>query len=121
QVAIRSSRGMPLRPDPRHRAPAGVHLALADRFAARGWLARPNDYFLLYLDEVGAVIEDPASAQQLRDFVGRRAADLEAQRELRMPFLMRESELPRLLQRADAIAGDDEVQLSGLCVSPGCV
>jgi phosphohistidine swiveling domain-containing protein len=97
------------------------HLALAERFVARGWLDRPNDYFLLRLEEVGAAIEDPGSAPQLRGIVGRRAADLEAQRELRLPLLMRESELPRLLQRADAIAGGDDVQLSGLCVSPGCV
>jgi len=97
------------------------HLALADRFVARGWLDRPTDYFLLQLEEVGAVIADPVSAPQLRDIVRRRAADLEAQRELRLPFLMRESELPRLLQRADMTAGGDDIQLSGLCVSPGCV
>jgi phosphohistidine swiveling domain-containing protein len=97
------------------------HLTLAERFVARGWLDRPNDYFLLYLDEVGAVIHDPASAPRLRDIVGRRAADLEAEHELKLPLLMRESELPRRLRPAGVTAGGDEVQLSGLCVSPGCV
>ena len=33
------------------------HLVLADRFAERGWIAKRDDYFLLKLREIGAVIQ----------------------------------------------------------------
>src|SRR5262249_44597901 len=66
------------------------HLALADRFAARGWIDRRDDYFLLKLDEVRRAIAEPAFHQRLRDIALDRAAQLAAERDLRMPLFMRE-------------------------------
>ena len=39
----------------------GYHLALAERFVERGWLDRRDDYFLLRLDEIAAVIGGAAA------------------------------------------------------------
>jgi pyruvate,water dikinase len=96
------------------------HLTLANRFTDRGWIARPDDYFLLRFDEIDAAIEDSEAASHLRAIAARRTADLAAERTLRVPMLMRESELPALLrQGAPAVADTDT--LTGLCVSPGAV
>jgi pyruvate,water dikinase len=107
------------------------HLALADRFVERGWLDRRDDYFLLRLDEVRAAALDPRQAGTLRAIAAARAAQLAAERDLRMPLLMRESELPAMLAaRSGADAppsaqtGRDSADtgvLRGLCVSPGVV
>ena len=96
------------------------HLALADRFVQRGWLDRRDDYFLLDLDDVKAAALDPPRGAELRAVAARSAAQLAAERDLRLPLLMRESELPALLNSAPGrgtAAGD----LTGLCVSPGRV
>src|SRR5262249_31105473 len=98
------------------------HLALADRFAARGWIDRRDDYFLLKLDEVRRAIAEPAFYQRLRGIALARAAQLAAERDLRMPLFMRESELDALLEPQQTIAGSDgAAPLTGLCVSPGSV
>jgi len=95
------------------------HLALADRFVERGWIARRDDYFLLKLGEVGRAIADPASAADLRGTVNRRAAQLAAERALQMPLFMRERDLAELLQRPETRASG--ASLTGFCVSPGQV
>jgi rifampicin phosphotransferase len=99
------------------------HLALADRFVERGWIDRRDDYFLLELSEVERAALDPARGPELRAIAATRAAQLAAERDLRMPLLMRESELPALLQAGTAVAAaaDDAGALTGLCVSPGAV
>jgi pyruvate,water dikinase len=107
------------------------HLVLADRFVERGWLDRRDDYFLLHLAEVQNACADPAVGPALRSIAEDRAAKLAAERDLRMPLFMRESELPALLRgessgiNADlaglAEKGLDGEALTGLCVSPGSV
>ena len=97
------------------------HLALADRFVERSWLDRRDDYFLLELDEVKAAARDASHGSGLRAIAARRAARLAAERGLRLPLLMRESELPALLNKAPADSGDATGDLTGLCVSPGSV
>lgn len=97
------------------------HLVLADRFVERGWIAQRDDYFLLRMDEVKRVAEDPNQGPALRNIVERRAAELAAERDLQMPLLMRESELPRLLRQGRPAAASDGGDLTGLCVSPGSV
>ena len=106
------------------------HLVLAERFVERGWLDRRDDYFLLLLDEVARAVDDPRQGAGLRAIAARRAAQLAAERDLRLPLLMRESELPALLaprsvahapssgQASQDAGGGD---LTGLCVSPGSV
>ncbi|OLD19716.1 MAG: hypothetical protein AUJ01_05410 [Acidobacteria bacterium 13_1_40CM_3_65_5] len=94
---------------------------LADRFVERGWIAQRDDYFLLRMDEVKRVAEDPNQGPALRNIVERRAAELAAERDLQMPLLMRESELPRLLRQGRPAAASDGGDLTGLCVSPGSV
>src|SRR6185295_3001765 len=76
------------------------HLVLADRFVERGWIDRRDDYFLIHLDEVKRVIDDPSQGPGLRAIAKRRAAELEAERDLQMPLFMRESELPSLIRRS---------------------
>lgn len=98
------------------------HLTVAERFVERGWLSTRDDYFLLRLDEIGAVIIDPSRAGELRRIAERRSAERAAQQPLRMPMLMRESALPMLVrQPPGAPANADATELTGLCVSPGSV
>jgi len=97
------------------------HLALADRFVERGWIDRRDDYFLLKLDEVGRAIAEPAFGTALHDIALGRAAQLAAERDLAMPLFMRERDLEALLQRSSTTGNGDGADLSGLCVSPGCV
>ena len=99
----------------------GWHLALADRFVERGWIDSRDDYFLLRLDEIAPAVEDPQHGPGLRAIAARSAAVLAAERDLRMPMLMRESELETLLRAAHPNAADTGDQLNGLCVSPGSV
>jgi len=96
------------------------HLVLADRFVERGWIDRRDDYFLLQLDEVKRAALDPTQGAGLRAIASRRAAQLAAERDLRMPLLMRESELPALLAASHSVRPDSG-DLTGLCVSPGAV
>jgi len=99
----------------------GYHLALAERFVERGWLDRRDDYFLLRLDEIAAVIGGAASGPGLHGIAARRAAELAEQKDLPIPMLMRESELPSLMRRTAAAPDGDADVLTGLCVSPGAV
>jgi rifampicin phosphotransferase len=99
----------------------GYHLALAERFVERGWLDRRDDYFLLRLDEIAAVIGGVESGPGLRGIAARRAVELAEQKDLPIPMLMRESELPALMRRPAAAPDGDADVLTGLCVSPGAV
>jgi pyruvate,water dikinase len=96
------------------------HLTLADRFVERRWLDRRDDYFLLHLAEVQRVCEDPRRGPELRAIAAGRAAERARDRDLAMPLFMRESQLAALLGDAAAPARADG-DLTGLCVSPGCV
>jgi len=98
----------------------GFHLALADRFVERGWIDHRDDYFLIELDEIGAALTSADAAAAIRSIATRRKAELEAQRQLRMPMLMRESRLSALLGQQAGSPSNADV-LSGLCVSPGAV
>jgi pyruvate,water dikinase len=99
----------------------GYHLALAERFVERGWLDRRDDYFLLHLDEIAAVSRGVQPGSSLRGIAARRAAELAEQKDLHIPMLMRESELPALMRRTAAAPDEDADVLTGLCVSPGGV
>jgi rifampicin phosphotransferase len=99
------------------------HLVLADRFVARGWLDDRDDYFFVRLPEIESVIDGRAAPASLRPIVATRRAEQDRYRSMRMPLLMRESDLPRLL-RAAAVSGvtdADGMALTGLPVSGGCV
>ena len=80
------------------------HLVVADRFVARGWLDDRSDYFLVQLPEIAAVIDGRAPPASLRPIVARRRAEQERYRSMRMPLLMKEADLPRLL-RASSVSG----------------
>jgi rifampicin phosphotransferase len=97
------------------------HLALADRFVDRGWIDAPADYFLLHLAEVGRAVRDPSYGQSLRGIAAGRAAQIAAERNLRMPLFMREADLEALIDRPLDLSPDGASQLTGLCVSPGSV
>src|SRR5262245_6651132 len=99
----------------------GYHLTLAERFVDRGWLDRRDDYFLLRLGEIAAVIRGVEPGPRLRGIAARRAAELAEQQDVHVPMLMRESELPALMRRTAAAPDGDADVLTGLCVSPGSV
>jgi pyruvate,water dikinase len=99
------------------------HLVLADRFVERGWLDDRNDYFLVQLPEIEAVIAGTAAPETLRRIATVRRAEQERYRPLRMPLFMKESDLHRLV-RASSVSGVadlDGESLTGLPVSGGCV
>ena len=99
------------------------HLVLANRFVDRGWLDDLNDYFLVQLPEIGAVIAGTAAPETLRQIAAARRAEQERYRPLRMPLFMKESDLHRLV-RASAVSGvadADGDSLTGMPVSGGCV
>ena len=87
------------------------HLVLAERFVTRGWLERRDDYFLLRVDEIAAAIDSPAQTGALRELVRTRSAERERYRRIKMPLLMRESELGRLI-RAAALEREPSVRSS---------
>jgi pyruvate,water dikinase len=95
------------------------HLVLADRFVARGWIDRRDDYFLLHFREVKRACEDLNTGPELRGIAARRSEELAAQRNLQMPLFMCESELATLLAGTQSAHLDDGRELIGLCVSPG--
>jgi rifampicin phosphotransferase len=98
------------------------HLALAGRFVQRGWLDARDHYFLLHLEEIGAVISGASPAESLRPLAAARTRELARYRPLQMPLLMRESELARLIRSAGVSdRRADEERLTGHPVSIGCV
>jgi len=98
------------------------HLILADRFVERGWIQERNDYFFLMAAEILAGLEDNKQAVRYRSIINQRKAELEAWRNIEMPLLMHESELPALIRRATAPLPDVKLtELHGLCVSAGYV
>jgi pyruvate,water dikinase len=99
----------------------GYHLALADRFVERGWIDSRDDYFLIKLEEIDAALTSADAASGLRAIAARRRAELEAEQQLRMPMLMRESQLAALLGQQASAAPVGAERLTGLCVSPGSV
>jgi pyruvate,water dikinase len=112
------------------------HLVLADRFVDRGWLDRQDDYFFLLFDEIERAIRDGSDAdargstgspraEDLRALVSKRRVEMERNRRIEMPLLMRESELPALIAQAArppaALNGDEGADLRGTPVSRGSV
>lgn len=102
-------------------------LVMAERFVEREWINERDDYFFLTREEIASGIlehaqEEGGTAPEFRSIVARRRAEIETWRELEMPLLMRESELPALLRRATSTLPQSDVgELRGLCVSAGCV
>jgi pyruvate,water dikinase len=98
------------------------HLALADRFVERRWLERRDDYFLLELQEIAAIIDGRCTRERCQAIVADRIAERERHRAIQMPLLMRPSELPALMRRAGISGGSlDETDLTGQAVSIGCI
>jgi len=98
------------------------HLVLAERFAERGWIEKPVDYFFLELKEVGVVTADGNEAVRLKSIIAGRKGDYDTWRRLERPLLMRESELTALMRRATSTMPVSSVtQLRGLNISSGLV
>jgi pyruvate,water dikinase len=95
-------------------------LILADRFVERGWIQARNDYFLLKFEEIFAGQEDKSQTARYQSIISQKKGELEVWRNIEMPLLMRESELPALMRRATATLPDIRLsELYGLCVSAG--
>jgi pyruvate,water dikinase len=99
-----------------------LHLVLADRFVERGWLDFREDYFLIDLADIGAVLEGRRTPETLRGIAARRAGERARHAALSMPLLMRESQLDQLIRTAGVSERSaDESQLRGFPVSGGTV
>ena len=99
-----------------------LHLVLANRFVERGWLENRDDYFLIRLEEVAAVIKGKSAPDTLRPLAGDRSAETARNRPIQMPLLMHESELTDLIRISGVSSrSSDESHLSGHPVSGGCV
>ncbi len=95
-------------------------LILAQRFVNRGWIDTRDDYFFLHVDEIDRAVANPDQGHELQTIVADRRSTYATWQHLQMPLLMRESELPMLIRRANAILPDADIkQLYGLGVSPG--
>ena len=98
------------------------HFALAQRFTDRGWLAHPREYFLLFRREIDDLINGRRDPSSLAGLVTVRSRQLAAERRLKMPLLMRQSEVDAVLAgRVGETPADDGERLEGLCVSRGFV
>jgi hypothetical protein len=62
------------------------HLALAERFVERGWLAATADYFLLRLREIAPIVNGQCRADTLGTIVADRAAERVRHRALDPPL-----------------------------------
>jgi rifampicin phosphotransferase len=98
------------------------HLVLAARFVERGWIDGRDDYFLLHLADVAAIVRGETPPATARQRVAERIAERARHAALVMPLLMRASELPSLLRTSGLSGGSDEGgELAGQPVSVGCV
>jgi phosphohistidine swiveling domain-containing protein len=96
------------------------HLALAARFAERGWIEKPADYFLMTFEEIAAGLHADGERAEWKRLVAERTTELEVWSEIEMPLLLRESDLANLRRRRNAAPIAEGRRLQGLCVSRGC-
>src|SRR5262249_55420103 len=97
------------------------HLVLAERFVERGWLDSRNDYFLLHLNEIAAVIHGHSGPEALRALAADRILESAHYASIQMPLLMRESQLAQLIRMSGVSSrAADENKLTGHPVSSGC-
>src|SRR5207245_6109898 len=77
---------------------------------------------LLHLEEIARVIRGESGSESLRALVRDRTADITRFRSIKMPLLMRESQLGRLTRTSGISSRSaNERQLTGHPVSCGCV
>lgn len=98
------------------------HLALAERFVARGWLADADDYFYLTLGEVRAALTDAKAAEGCKTIVKRRRAEYRDWRAVVMPTVLLEADIAGLQYRAATAAFPvNASSMAGVGVSHGSV
>ena len=98
------------------------HLALAQRFVDRGWIDRRDDYFMLTAADIRPVVAGERDPAAFRTAIAGRHAELARFRAIRMPLLMRESELPRLIRTAGiSTRAPADGDLTGHPVSTGTI
>jgi pyruvate,water dikinase len=98
-----------------------LHLVLAERFTNRGWIEEPNDYFFLKLSEVGMIV-DRNEGINVKLIISERKNDYENWRNIEMPLVMKESDLPALIRKASSLMPSASIStLRGLNVSSGYV
>ncbi len=97
-------------------------LKLAARWAARGWLAEPGDYFWLTMEEVErALIAEAEVGSTLPALVRARHDTYQTYAATEMPYTLRESDVARLVPGRGLVGTALSSVLSGLPVSPGQV
>jgi phosphoenolpyruvate synthase/pyruvate phosphate dikinase len=97
-------------------------LNLARRWVARGWLAGPEDYFWLTMEEVErALMAEAEVGPTLPALVQARRETYQTYATTEMPYTLRESDVARLVPGRGLIGTALSSVLSGLPVSPGQV
>lgn len=97
-------------------------LKLAERWVARGWLAHPEDYFWLTMEEVErALMAEAEAGPTLPVLVRARQESYETYAATEMPHALREADIARLVPGHGLMGAALSSVLSGLPVSPGQV
>jgi len=91
-----------------------------NRLQGRGLLEEPGEIFFLRFEEIEAVFAGQDGGTGLRELVRRRKEERRRQEEIPMPNFLRESEIPRLRERAPR-RFREEGTFQGLPVGPGRV
>jgi pyruvate,water dikinase len=97
-------------------------LKLAERWVARNWLAEPEDYFWLTMEEIErALMAETEMGPTLPALVNARRETYQMYARTEMPYTLRESDVARLVP-GQGLAGTALASvLSGLPISPGQV
>jgi phosphoenolpyruvate synthase/pyruvate phosphate dikinase len=97
-------------------------LKLAKRWVARGWLAEPEDYFWLTMEEVERALMAKAEVgPTMPALVRARRETYQIYAATEMPYALRESDIARLVPGQGLMGKALSSVLSGLPVSPGQV
>ncbi|HMC83260.1 MAG TPA: PEP/pyruvate-binding domain-containing protein [Candidatus Polarisedimenticolia bacterium] len=93
---------------------------VGQRFVRRGILEWAEDVCFLRAEEIEGALDGRGEGEDFRDTVHRRRKEMDRQREIPMPNLLRESEIPGLSDRSWT-QPRDEGSFLGLPVGPGKV
>ncbi|RME50968.1 MAG: hypothetical protein D6796_01920 [Caldilineae bacterium] len=95
-------------------------LSLARRWVAAGYLESPDDYFWLTMEEIErALVAEAESGFNLKPSIAARKTAYQTYRQTRVPFVLKNSQIPTLLADESPSADLLADTLIGLPVSPG--
>ncbi len=98
-------------------------LELAKRFVERKWIPSREDFFFLTVEDIDHLMDGRTEGAALAAIAVGRKAEWERLRQIEMPLLMRESQLPAIIRRftTSTPGTNTSSPLNGLCISAGYV